>query len=83
MDAVGLGIMRKLEPTVPSLLNTPDFDPEQMGASFWHGQYLKQREENQQLQQQLSQLQSEVEQLKEALRKLRRFPPKKVPTKHG
>lgn len=70
MDAVGLGIMRKLEPTAPSLLNTPDFDPEQMGASFWHGQYLKQREENQQLQQQLSQLQSEVEQLKEALRKL-------------
>ena len=62
--------MEKNEPDIPSLIDAPDFDPEQMGAQFWYEQYLKQREENQQLRGQLSQLQSEVDQLKEALRKL-------------
>lgn len=41
-----------------------------MGAQFWYEQYLKQRAENEQLQQQLTQLQAEIEQLKESLRKL-------------
>jgi hypothetical protein len=54
---------------VPQLLEDP-VDPEQMGAGYWYEQYVKQREENQRLRQQLSQLQAEVEQLKEALRKL-------------
>ncbi|MCG8362248.1 MAG: DUF6444 domain-containing protein [Pseudanabaenales cyanobacterium] len=62
--------MEKNEPDIPSLIDAPDFDPEQMGGQFWYEQYLKQREENQQLRGQLSQLQSEVDQLKEALRKL-------------
>ena len=62
--------MEKSElPELPDLTTT-NVDPEQMGAQFWYEQYLKQREENQQLHQQLTQLQAEVEQLKEALRKL-------------
>lgn len=62
--------MEKSElPELPDL-NAPEVDPEQMGAQFWYEQYLKQREENQQLHQQLTQLQAEVEQLKEGLRKL-------------
>jgi hypothetical protein len=55
--------MEKSQPSMPSNGVAPDFDPEQMGARFWYEQYLKQREENQQLHQQLSQLQAEVEQL--------------------
>jgi hypothetical protein len=62
--------MEKPQPPVLLDLAAPDFEPEQMGTRFWYGQYLKQREENQRLHQQLSQLQAEVEQLKEALRKL-------------
>lgn len=54
----------------PHLLEDPNFDPEQMGARYWYEQYNKQREENQQLSEQLRGLQAEVEQLKEALRKL-------------
>lgn len=62
--------MEKNQPDIVSLLDAPDFDPDQMGTQFWYEQYLKQREENQQLRNQLSQLQGEVDQLKEALRKL-------------
>lgn len=58
------------EPLVTSVADAPDFDPEKLGARFWYEQYLKQREENQQLRGQLQQLQAEVDQLKEALRKL-------------
>lgn len=62
--------MEKSElPELPDL-TAPNVDPEQMGAQFWYEQYLKQREENQQLHQQLTQLQAEVEELKETLRKL-------------
>lgn len=39
------------ESTVKSLLDAPDFDPGQMGAQFWHEQFVKQREENQRLRQ--------------------------------
>ena len=56
-------------PALPDL-TAPNFDSEQMGSQFWYEQYLKQREENHQLQQQVTQLQAEVEQLKEALRKI-------------
>ena len=62
--------MEKNEPDILSQIDAPDFDSDQMGARFWHEQYLQQREENRQLRTQLSQLQGEVEQLKEALRKL-------------
>lgn len=62
--------MENPQPPVLPSLTAPDVDPEQMGARFWYEQYLNQREENQQLRQQLSQLQAEVAQLKEALRKL-------------
>lgn len=62
--------MEKNQPDIQSLLDAPDFDPDQMGAWFWYEQYLKQREENQQLRNQLSQLQGEVDQLKEGLRKI-------------
>jgi transposase len=62
--------MEKSQPPMLADLAPPEFDPEEMGARFWYEQYLKQREENQHLRQQLSQLQGEVEQLKEALRKL-------------
>ncbi len=30
------------------MLETPDFDPERLGARFWFEQYQKQREQNQQ-----------------------------------
>lgn len=62
--------MDKSSPQTPAVLEDPNFDPEEMGARYWYGQYVKQREENQQLREQLNQLQAEVEQLKEALRKL-------------
>jgi len=62
--------MEKSQPPVLTDLTAPNVDPEQMGAQFWYEQYLKQREERQQLQQQLTQLQAEVGQLKETLRKL-------------
>lgn len=62
--------MEDSQPCEVSDLAATDFAPEQMGARFWYEQYLKQREDNQQLHQQLSHLQAEVEQLKEALRKL-------------
>ncbi|CAN1209080.1 hypothetical protein TUMEXPCC7403_02580 [Tumidithrix helvetica PCC 7403] len=62
--------MELSKPTVEIFLDAPEFNPENQGAQLWYEQYLKQREENQSLRQQLSQLQSEVEQLKEALRKL-------------
>ena len=28
---------------LPSLINAPDFDPEQMGASFWYEAYRSQK----------------------------------------
>ena len=62
--------MEKNETDISNLIDAPDFDPDQMGAQFWYEQYLKQREENQQLRSQLNQLQGEVEQLREALGKL-------------
>ena len=62
--------MEKNELDILNQIDTPDFDPDQMGCRFWYEQYLQQREENRQLRTQLSQVQGEVEQLKEALRKL-------------
>jgi transposase len=62
--------MDKSSPQTPTVLADPNFDPEEMGARYWYGQYVKQREENQQLREQLNKLQAEVEQLKEALRKI-------------
>ena len=41
--------MEKNETDISNLIDAPDFDPDQMGAQFWYEQYLKQREENQQL----------------------------------
>ncbi len=53
------------------MLETPDFDPERLGARFWFEQYQKQREQNQQLQQQLEQVRSQVAQQQEELERLK------------
>jgi len=53
-----------------TLINTADFNPEQMGASFWYEAYRKQNQENQELKAKALQLEQELEQLKEKLNKL-------------
>ncbi len=55
---------------LPTLINAPDFDPEQMGASFWYKAYRKQKQENSDLEAKLGQVEKELEQLKEKLNKL-------------
>ena len=55
---------------LPTLINAPDFEPEQMGASFWYEAYLKQKQENVELEAKLGLLEKELEQLKEKLNKL-------------
>jgi transposase len=55
---------------LPTLINAPDFDPEQMGASFWYEAYLKQKKENVDLEAKLGQVEKELEQLQEKLNKL-------------
>jgi hypothetical protein len=62
--------MERAEDEIQTLLETPDFDPEQQGGRFWYEQYLQQRAENQRLRQEVEALKVEVEQLKEALRKI-------------
>jgi hypothetical protein len=69
---------------LPTLINAPDFDPEQMGASFWYEAYRKQNQEKQELEAKVCRLEKdkqeleakvcrlekELEQLKEKLNKL-------------
>ena len=55
---------------LPTLINAPDFEPQQMGASFWYEAYLKQKQENVELEAKLGLLEKELEQLKEKLNKL-------------
>jgi len=50
---------------LPTLINAPDFEPEQMGAGFWYEAYLKQKQENVELEAKLGQVEKELEQLKE------------------
>jgi hypothetical protein len=62
--------MTLTEAELETLIASPDFDPEQMGARFWYEQYLQQRRENQQLRQELAELKATVLQLQETLRKI-------------
>lgn len=55
---------------LPTLINAPDLEPEQMGASFWYEAYLKQKQENVELEAKLEQVEKELEQLKEKFNKL-------------
>jgi transposase len=55
---------------LPTLINAPDFDPEQMGASFWYEAYRSQKKENVEMEAKVCQLEKELEQLKEKLNKL-------------
>jgi hypothetical protein len=47
------------------LIQTPNFDPEVLGARFWYEQYLKQRERIEQLEQQVFDLQESLRKLKQ------------------
>ena len=53
-----------------AIIQAPEFAPEQLGARFWYEEFLKQREQAQQLQQQVLQLQQQVSELQEKLNKL-------------
>ena len=53
-----------------TLINSPDFDPEQMGAAFWCEAYVVQKKKNEELESKLVNLEKELEQLKEKLNKL-------------
>jgi transposase len=55
---------------LPTLINAPDFDPEQMGADFWCKAYRSQKQENIELEAKVCQLEKELEQVKEKLNKL-------------
>lgn len=76
--------MENKDQLLPTLINTPDFEPEQMGAAFWYEAYRDQNQEKQELkaklervekekqdlEAQLEQLEKELEKLKEKLNKL-------------
>lgn len=53
-----------------TLINAPDFDPEQMGAAFWCEAYVLQKKKNEELESKLVQLEEELEQFKEKFNKL-------------
>ena len=55
---------------IDSIINRPDFDPQQQGAQFWYEAYLEQRHCLEQTQQELASLKREFAELKETLRKL-------------
>ncbi|TRU35744.1 MAG: hypothetical protein EWV50_14030 [Microcystis aeruginosa Ma_MB_F_20061100_S20] len=53
-----------------TLINAPDFDPEQMGAAFWCEAYVLQKKKNEELESKLVQLEKELERFKEKFNKL-------------
>lgn len=55
---------------IDSIINRPDFDPEQQGARFWYEAYLEQRRQLEQTRQELAALKQEFAELREQLRKL-------------
>ena len=55
---------------IDSIINRPDFEPQQQGAWFWYEAYLEQRQCLEQTQKELQTRTKELEDLKETLRKL-------------
>ena len=55
---------------IESLINHPDFEPEQQGAQFWYQAYVRERKRIEETEKKLERLQQELEELKETLRKL-------------
>ncbi len=55
---------------IDSIINRPDFEPQQQGARFWYEAYLEQCQGLEQTQKELQTRTKELEDLKETLRKL-------------
>ena len=53
-----------------TLINSPDFDPEQMGAAFWCEAYVVQKKKNEELESKLVNLEKELEQLQIQIEKM-------------
>ena len=61
--------MEESNPELQTQMSEPKCDPAEKGAQFWYEQYLKQKEDNQHLHQQLRELHQEIERLKEKIGK--------------